>query len=237
MTFLATCIEKIVIFVPLLHHEKFKKSCINTLPIAASVAGGEAFVFCRHFLFMKKSNFIMIPDFILCNENLCPNSMILYGRIMSLCKQGGVCFASNKYFKEEHNFAPSTTARLIRELSKEGLVKSWVVMSNNYPSRRIKIINPKPPLSPIKKNKKIPLKVKSGSPKENYKNFLNSQYWKDVRELILMRDNYICTCGSNKRLQVHHKTYKNHRKEHENLQDLITLCKLCHDKQHTTKHF
>ncbi|WP_416212660.1 HNH endonuclease [Nostoc sp. DedQUE04] len=34
-------------------------------------------------------------------------------------------------------------------------------------------------------------------------------------------------------LQVHHLTYENHGKEHEHLEDLITLCDDCHKKQHS----
>lgn len=68
---------------------------------------------------------------------------------------------------------------------------------------------------------------------KSYKSFLRSKYWKSVRETILKRDSYRCRgCYSTTKLQVHHLTYKNHFKEHENLDDLITLCDACHREQH-----
>lgn len=69
--------------------------------------------------------------------------------------------------------------------------------------------------------------------KKSYKSFLRSKYWKKVREAVLKRDNYRCKgCDSVTKLHVHHLTYNNHFREHENLNDLITLCDLCHREQH-----
>jgi len=79
-------------------------------------------------------------------------------------------------------------------------------------------VKPKP--SPIKKQ--IP-----------YSKFLKTKYWYRVRRLVMTRDNFICQkCGGTKNLRVHHLTYENHYKEHEHIEDLITLCKDCHDKEH-----
>ena len=76
----------------------------------------------------------------------------------------------------------------------------------------------------------IVLKV---SLKENYAKFLKSDYWIEVRDKVIERDDNTCQkCGSKTNLHVHHKTYKNHFKKHLNLQDLITLCKKCHEKEH-----
>lgn len=67
----------------------------------------------------------------------------------------------------------------------------------------------------------------------NYDKFLKSDYWNAVRLLILKRDCYKCTvCSSVDQLEVHHTTYKNHKNEHNNLQDLITLCSKCHYEAH-----
>jgi hypothetical protein len=66
-----------------------------------------------------------------------------------------------------------------------------------------------------------------------YHKFLKSPYWLEVRDLVLARDGYTCQmCGVTKNLQVHHLTYKNHRHEKEHLEDLVTLCKHCHKKEH-----
>jgi len=52
--------------------------------------------------------------------------------------------------------------------------------------------------------------------------------WPVVRKEILKRDNYTCqTCGSEERLQVHHKV--NWRLTQDNSpENLITLCIFCH---------
>lgn len=68
--------------------------------------------------------------------------------------------------------------------------------------------------------------------KKPYSEFLKSDYWVKVRNKVLERDKFTCTCGSNTNLHVHHKTYKNHFKEHLHLTDLITLCSKCHEKEH-----
>lgn len=66
-----------------------------------------------------------------------------------------------------------------------------------------------------------------------YQEFLNSDYWQNVREQVLERDNHTCQgCGVTTNLHVHHMTYNNHGSEHEHLDDLITLCEVCHRKVH-----
>jgi hypothetical protein len=70
---------------------------------------------------------------------------------------------------------------------------------------------------------------------KDYAAFLKSRYWRFVRTKILIRDGYKCTvCESNKELQIHHTTYKNHFKEHKHLSDLLTLCGDCHKEYHNT---
>jgi len=83
-----------------------------------------------------------------------------------------------------------------------------------------------------KKKRKFSKKKKSTFDwKKPYKDYLKSKKWRELRETILQRDNYTCTrCGSKNNLQVHHLTYK--RLKHEKPEDLITLCKQCHYKEH-----
>ncbi len=91
----------------------------------------------------------------------------------------------------------------------------------------------------LKKSKK---KVKNKELKsichKPYSSFLKSKYWKWVRKLVLNRDGNKCKrCLSKVKLQVHHLTYKNHFNEHRHLEDLITLCNDCHEKQHFNNDF
>lgn len=82
----------------------------------------------------------------------------------------------------------------------------------------------------IKSNNRLVPKVK----KSSYAVFLRSKYWKYVHRLVLERDGQKCTkCGNKSNLQVHHLTYDHHYKEHLYLNELITLCKKCHQAVHS----
>jgi 5-methylcytosine-specific restriction endonuclease McrA len=80
-------------------------------------------------------------------------------------------------------------------------------------------------------------KQRKKNDKKTYQKFLNSPYWKMVRKEVLQRDKKMCTkCGSTADLQVHHLTYVNHGNEMYHLEDLVTLCEICHKKEHNIKH-
>jgi len=71
-------------------------------------------------------------------------------------------------------------------------------------------------------------------PNEEYQRYLQSPEWQDKRLQVLQRDKYRCVdCGARKRLEVHHTSYARIFKE--DLDDLITLCRACHEEEHTTK--
>lgn len=83
-------------------------------------------------------------------------------------------------------------------------------------------------------NKKYSKSKTKAKRKKVYSEFLQSNYWKNVRQNILIRDNNSCVkCNKKTKLEVHHKTYKNHGKEHLHLDDLITLCRTCHELEHS----
>lgn len=53
-----------------------------------------------------------------------------------------------------------------------------------------------------------------------------------------MRDRFTCQhCGTKKMLQVHHKTYAHIFFEDKHYDDLLTLCKSCHKKEHSKTKF
>jgi len=61
----------------------------------------------------------------------------------------------------------------------------------------------------------------------DYKKYLKSDYWKEIKNQVLERDDNRCRlCNSKNDLQVHHRTYNN--LENERLEELTTLCKKCH---------
>lgn len=61
-----------------------------------------------------------------------------------------------------------------------------------------------------------------------YEEYLQSDIWREKRMKALKRDGFQCQiCGSGKNLQVHHIRYPNTYGE-EPLEDLITVCDVCH---------
>lgn len=67
----------------------------------------------------------------------------------------------------------------------------------------------------------------------NYQDFLKSDYWGEVRSQVLHRDSNVCQqCGAKTNLQVHHLSYDHHGDELNHLDDLTTLCRVCHSKVH-----
>ena len=55
----------------------------------------------------------------------------------------------------------------------------------------------------------------------------------DLRRAVLRRDRWRCQqCGSTTNLEVHHQQFWSHSGADE-LDNLITLCRNCHDNMHT----
>jgi hypothetical protein len=71
--------------------------------------------------------------------------------------------------------------------------------------------------------------------KSTYKEYLQSEQWRQNREKRLQIDGRMCAvCGSKKDLNVHHISYRNIG--NENIEkDLITLCHPCHAMLHRIK--
>lgn len=66
---------------------------------------------------------------------------------------------------------------------------------------------------------------------KEYLEYINSREWAIIRNKVLMRDNFECSiCGNTRDLQVHHLNYNNFKNEINHLEDLMTLCKSCHEK-------
>lgn len=66
---------------------------------------------------------------------------------------------------------------------------------------------------------------------KQHDDYLKSPQWREIRQAVLKRDNYICQgCLLVKATQVHHKTYE--RWKNEMAFDLISLCTPCHNKLH-----
>jgi hypothetical protein len=67
----------------------------------------------------------------------------------------------------------------------------------------------------------------------DYKEYLKTEHWQEIRELKLQSVNYKCQiCNSNKELNIHHRSYENLYNEQNHLEDLTVLCKECHGLYH-----
>lgn len=65
----------------------------------------------------------------------------------------------------------------------------------------------------------------------DYDSYMQSDEWSKKREERLRLDSYRCrVCGSTSDLDVHHLTYQ--RFGNEDINDLVTLCRNCHQEQH-----
>lgn len=68
---------------------------------------------------------------------------------------------------------------------------------------------------------------------EKYKQYLESPKWQEIRERILLRDNFQCQiCGQKLNLHCHHirGTHRFHEEKHP--EDLMILCSDCHTMIH-----
>jgi hypothetical protein len=64
-----------------------------------------------------------------------------------------------------------------------------------------------------------------------YKEYLQTEHWRHFKGEFLKSVNNFCQiCGSTNQIKVHHKTYKNRGRETFN--DVMALCKTCHNKTH-----
>ena len=64
-----------------------------------------------------------------------------------------------------------------------------------------------------------------------YREYLLTEHWQKMRKWALARAKYQCQlCSEKQNLHVHHKTYE--RRGCEDINDLIALCRECHERHH-----
>lgn len=70
------------------------------------------------------------------------------------------------------------------------------------------------------------------SAKDKYVEYLKTAWWQKIRLERLKIDGYKCVnCGTEKNIQVHHTDYSNGWFHEDPRQDLVTLCKKCHEEK------
>ena len=66
---------------------------------------------------------------------------------------------------------------------------------------------------------------------DEYRKYINSGEWRELREKALDFYGHECgRCGSKYLLHIHHKHYRNFMKER--IEDLMILCESCHMEEH-----
>ena len=64
-----------------------------------------------------------------------------------------------------------------------------------------------------------------------YREYIRSKAWRDRRNQVLRRSRGVCErCGKWPVVNVHHRTYE--RLGSERLEDLIGVCRHCHEEMH-----
>ena len=67
-----------------------------------------------------------------------------------------------------------------------------------------------------------------------YRNeYLKSDAWRRKRYVVLRRDNWRCVYCGGRATQVHHKKYARKNIGREPIEWLVSVCKSCHDSQHS----
>ena len=72
-----------------------------------------------------------------------------------------------------------------------------------------------------------------GHKQQSYSAYLGSEHWLTTRKLALAAAKHRCEkCGSDRKLEVHHRSYAAIGLEHQNLATLQVLCSNCHTQEH-----
>lgn len=71
--------------------------------------------------------------------------------------------------------------------------------------------------------------------KQEYCKYIKSKEWAKVRQLILKQRKVCEKCGTKSRLHIHHLTYVRLGKELP--EDLVVLCRPCHEIAHGRKFY
>lgn len=67
--------------------------------------------------------------------------------------------------------------------------------------------------------------------KRNYRKYLKSERWKELKDKALERDHFLCIKCNRKAQVVHHKDYERLGSPDE-IHTLVSLCHKCHKKIH-----
>ena len=68
---------------------------------------------------------------------------------------------------------------------------------------------------------------------DDYKHYLKSDIWQQIKQQVYDRDSYKCTeCRCVENIVAHHKHYSRENLTGKDITDIVTLCKTCHYHKH-----
>ena len=85
------------------------------------------------------------------------------------------------------------------------------------------------------KSQRKPKKTVVELKKLPYQDYLRTDHWKELRKKVKQRDVSCRICNSLKRLNVHHRCYESKGDAIKEINDLVLLCKDCHELFHKHK--
>lgn len=116
--------------------------------------------------YIESSFWAIIPDFVLSSTELKPNAKLLYGKITSLQRARGYCYASNKYLADGIGILPDTVTKLLKDLTDAGFIHIVYTNCEGETRRIYTIMCPNPSEHPDKYP--VPPGQISGDPPDKY---------------------------------------------------------------------
>jgi len=110
---------------------------------------------------MKKNYYAVIPAEVRYNSALTANAKLLYGEITALADEKGNCNPTNRYFAELYQVSTVSVSKWVRQLEKEGYIKTCLKYKKDSKEVEERVINIS--LPPPKENLNTP-------PKKSLKN-------------------------------------------------------------------
>lgn len=159
--------------------------------------------------------------------NLSSNKLIIFSIIHGFSKKGGVFSGSLKYLTKSTGSSKSTILRCLGQL-----VKSGAITKSLFSIQGTRYVKYKSNFNDLGKRVKTPTNNLNWY--EDYQEYLKSDLWKSFREVVLKRAKNTCQKCKNQFhrgvLHVHHLHYKT--LGNEGFEDVLLVCKPCHEKIH-----
>ena len=76
---------------------------------------------------VQKAYYAIIPANVRYDDDLTPNSKLLYGEITALCNEKGYCWASNEYFSKLYGVSKTSISNWISQLRNKGYITCEIV--------------------------------------------------------------------------------------------------------------